>query len=197
MPEKPDIDKRLLEMVKESSPKTVRELLQLAEKELGVPEKELLEHITRLNDEEKLGLNSPEVKGSGLPIWLWIVVAVSFAGGIVVIIPTSSPLVYVRNVFGLILVAFLPGYSLTRALFPRRQIDTIERAALSIGLSLSLVAIVGLILNYAGIMLVNLGLRSKNSPGLINTANIAICLLSLSIILSLIGAYRLRQGISD
>ena len=180
MPEKSDIDKRLLEIVKESTPKTVRELLQLAEKELGVPERELLEHIARLNDEEKLDLNPSDVKDSGNPIWLWIVVALSLASGLVVTLNPnfSYPYVYFNYVFGLILVAFLPGYSLTRALFPRKQIDTIERMALSIGLSLSLVAIVGLILN--------------STPFGVRPLPIAISLLSLSIILSIIGAIRSR-----
>jgi len=42
----------------------------------------------------------------------------------------------------------LPGYSLIKALFPTKEIDNIERTALSIGISLALVPITGLLLNY-------------------------------------------------
>lgn len=178
MPEKPNIDEKLLEIVEKSSPKTVKELLQIAEKELGLPEKELLEHIARLNDKELLDLTSSNVKDSGNSNWLWIVVALSLSDGMaVLLIPENSyPYVYIRNILGLILVTVLPGYSLTRALFPRKQIDTVERMALSIGLSLSLVAITGLILNY--------------TPWGIRPLPIAVSLICLSIILSLIARMR-------
>jgi uncharacterized membrane protein len=51
---------------------------------------------------------------------------------------------------------FLPGYAFIRALFPQKAqtatntetMDNIERIALSIGMSLALTPIVGLILNY-------------------------------------------------
>ena len=63
----------------------------------------------------------------------------------------------VRIVLGLLLVLFLPGYSLIAALFPRRDdLDGIERIALSFGLSIAVVPLLGLALNYTpfGIRLV-------------------------------------------
>jgi uncharacterized membrane protein len=54
-----------------------------------------------------------------------------------------------RIVFGSIFVLFIPGYSLVEALYPREEdISPLERLALSIGLSLALVPLIGLILNY-------------------------------------------------
>lgn len=54
-----------------------------------------------------------------------------------------------RIVIGLIFVLFLPGYSLIAFLFPRKKdLDAVERIALSFGLSIALVPLVGLILNY-------------------------------------------------
>ena len=66
----------------------------------------------------------------------------------------SFPLVYVRYLFGLVFVLFLPGYCLIKALFSSKELDNIERLALSVGLSLALVPLVGLLLNYTpwGIM---------------------------------------------
>jgi len=55
----------------------------------------------------------------------------------------------VRTLFGLIFILVLPGYVATAALFPNREsIDAIERIALSIGLSIAIVPLAGLALNY-------------------------------------------------
>lgn len=58
----------------------------------------------------------------------------------------------VRIILGMPFVLFIPGYVLVFALFPTRTsekgIDTVERIALSIGLSLVLVALIGVGLNY-------------------------------------------------
>jgi uncharacterized membrane protein len=55
----------------------------------------------------------------------------------------------VRIVLGLFFVLFLPGYALIAALFPgSKDIDWIERVALSLGLSIAVVPLLGLLLNY-------------------------------------------------
>jgi uncharacterized membrane protein len=67
---------------------------------------------------------------------------------------SSTPL---RVIFGLPFVLFLPGYALIAALFPGKgDLDGIERVALSFGLSIAVVPLIGLILNYTpfGIRLV-------------------------------------------
>lgn len=54
-----------------------------------------------------------------------------------------------RQVLGLVFVLFLPGYAATAALFPESdQIDGIERVALSFGLSIAIVPLIGLALNF-------------------------------------------------
>lgn len=54
-----------------------------------------------------------------------------------------------RIILGIPFVLFFPGYALMTALFPRREgMGGIERVALSFGLSLAVVALIGLILNY-------------------------------------------------
>jgi len=50
---------------------------------------------------------------------------------------------------GGVFVLFLPGAMLISALYPKGEdMDTIERLALSIGLSLAVVPLIGLLLNY-------------------------------------------------
>lgn len=63
--------------------------------------------------------------------------------------PPLSDLAVVRVPVGLIMVLFLPGYALIAALFPREDdLDGIERVALSFGLSIAVVPLIGLGLNY-------------------------------------------------
>jgi len=67
---------------------------------------------------------------------------------------TSGP---VRIAFAIPFIIFIPGYCLIAALYPREDsLDTIERLALSFGMSIAVVPLIGLILNYTpwGIRLV-------------------------------------------
>jgi uncharacterized membrane protein len=55
----------------------------------------------------------------------------------------------IRTMLGLPMVLFLPGYALIAALFPAKDdLDGIERLALSFGLSIAVVPLIGLGLNY-------------------------------------------------
>ncbi len=55
----------------------------------------------------------------------------------------------IRTVLGLPMVLFLPGYALIAALFPSKDdLDGIERLALGFGLSIAVVPLIGLGLNY-------------------------------------------------
>jgi len=66
---------------------------------------------------------------------------------LVLVVPSAKPL---RIIFGLPFVLFFPGYALMAALFPRREdLDPIERIALSLGLSIAIVPLIGLGLNYS------------------------------------------------
>jgi len=56
---------------------------------------------------------------------------------------------FIRPVFGLIFVFFAPGYALIAALFPSKQnISTVQRIALSFGLSIVVVPLAALFFNY-------------------------------------------------
>jgi uncharacterized membrane protein len=67
---------------------------------------------------------------------------------IFVLIPALSGS-FIRTALGLPLLIFLPGYALIAMLFPEKDgLEGMERIALSIGLSVALVPLIGLVLNY-------------------------------------------------
>ena len=81
--------------------------------------------------------------------WLWTVLGITAAASTLALYATEPPLLYLRYVVGILYVLFLPGYVLVEALYPKGdELTPLERLALSLGLSLALVPLVGLILNY-------------------------------------------------
>ena len=84
---------------------------------------------------------------------------------------------------GLEYVLFFPGYTLINALFPKRkELGTLERIALSFGLSIAIVPLMGLILNYTSY---GIGLMS-----------ILVSLTFFNIIFSLLAIYR-RENVEE
>lgn len=83
-------------------------------------------------------------------MWLWasasIVILTLILVQLTEILSTLTP---ARYVIGSIYVLFIPGYLLVEALYPyERSLSPLERLALSVGLSLAVVPLIGLILNY-------------------------------------------------
>lgn len=91
----------------------------------------------------------------GIPSDLLIVLTWIIATFMFVVIPTIQNSI-IRAILGLPLVLFIPGYVLIGALFPKKDdLDSIERLALSFGLSIATVPLLGLLLNFTfGIRLI-------------------------------------------
>jgi uncharacterized membrane protein len=91
-----------------------------------------------------------------LPSDLLIVIvmtALTFASVLLPLLENTA----IRTILGIPMVLFLPGYTLIAALFPgKKGLDTIERIALSFGLCIAIVPLIGLVLNFTpwGIRLV-------------------------------------------
>lgn len=108
--------------------------------------------------EEKLKLVDPDppitlvsyVFRLDYTLWFWVsVILVVLTLGFVYVTEYLPILTPVRYVLGSIYVLFLPGYSLVEALYPREgDLTPLERVALSIGLSLAVTPLIGLVLNY-------------------------------------------------
>jgi uncharacterized membrane protein len=66
-----------------------------------------------------------------------------------IIIIAFVPSNVLRIILGLPFILFIPGYTLTVALFPKRaELNGIEKVALSFGLSIAVAVLMGLMLNY-------------------------------------------------
>jgi hypothetical protein len=93
------------------------------------------------------------------------------------LLPQTYPYVYLRYVVGGVFVLFIPGYVLIETLYPKaEELDRLERFALDIGLSLAVVPLVGLILNY--------------TPWGIRLEPILLSLSILVLILGILGVWR-------
>jgi len=154
-----EISDKILEIIKRSNPDSVDKLIQYMEQELKIPKVTALEHVIRLENEGKLKLTQPliehptniyEYLRTSHALWFWYTMILTLTTAVsVFIIPEKTyPLVYIRYILGSIFVLFLPGYTLIKTLFPTKEIDNIERITLSIGTSLTLVPLTGLLLNY-------------------------------------------------
>ena len=170
-----ELDRQIILAVETAKPENVRQLVNQVQAMSQRPEQEIVDRILKLQREERIRLKPAEtptpekLKGylsSSQARWYWITLALTAATAIVVFtVPEDAfPLAYLRNVLGIIFVLWLPGYAFMKALFPRhlrfthgqagssetsqKNLDTIEGIALSIGMSLALVPIVGLLLNY-------------------------------------------------
>lgn len=83
-------------------------------------------------------------------LWFWLVAG--FTGLVmfsIYLMPQVYPLIYLRYAAGAIFILYVPGYTLIEALYPKAdELERLERFALDVGLSLAVVPLVGLVLNY-------------------------------------------------
>ena len=82
-------------------------------------------------------------------LWFWLLSSLIAVSLSMVFLVSRPPLIYIRYILGSIYVLYLPGSMLIEALYPRGEdLEPLERLALSIGLSLAVVPLIGLVLNY-------------------------------------------------
>ena len=154
------VEQQTMALLQKEGGGTVQSLFdKIRTKTPTLTESEFTDLMWRLAEEDRVELEDvpPATRSiqDYLQLWdrnLWFYATVFTALVTVLVIytvPTDLPLVAVRWVFGAVFVLFIPGYVTVEALFPKgRELDGIERFALSVGLSLALVPLIGLLLNY-------------------------------------------------
>lgn len=192
-----NLEKMIMQVTAQKKPETVNQLAELVKETSLSSNKEILDAIVKMHNEGKLQLTEPPQQTPGIQaylktsaaLWFWTTIVLSLVTLVAVftISETAFPLVYIRYVLGSVFILWLPGYAFIRALFPEqlpvktsdKDLDTIERMALSVGMSLALVPMVGLLLNY--------------TPWGIRLTPIVLSLLALTAIFATIGVIRERQ----
>jgi len=174
-PAENELDRLIIQIVESTNPENVQQLINLAQTISRRSKQEILGRILYLEQKERIRLKPPQTLtpeeftsylGSTQARWYWLTMALTIVTALVVFtVPEDAfPLIYLRYVLGSIFVLWLPGYAFIKALFPQnlpfahalarsldtseKNLDTIERIALSLGMSLALVPMVGLLLNY-------------------------------------------------
>jgi hypothetical protein len=146
----------LLETAKLFNEPTVEQLIDSLVKEKGLKETKAIETVYTEWKKGRANLSEPNPSLSiiryffGIEnVWFWAITTIITATIVCIFTIEGSTLVYVRYALGGVFVLFLPGFMLISALYPRsEEMDGLERLALSIGLSLAIVPLVGLGLNY-------------------------------------------------
>ena len=154
------LDEQALRYLEKNASASVQELHDaLTVRNPSLTQVEVTDLVHRLAEQDKVNLEDVPPVSKSLReylrlwernLWLYVVLAISFATLLVIYaVPSELPFVALRWVLGSVFVLFIPGYVTVEALFPKgRELDSIERFALSVGLSLALVPLVGLLLNY-------------------------------------------------
>ncbi len=155
--------------------RTSPEKLQELKEDLRIEKETFKENMEESEAERKL--KTPPNKKYFLDIIL--VAILTLLTALFVMEPTLNKIV-VRTVLGLLLVLFLPGYALIASLFPKKDdLDTIERLALSFGLSIAITPLIGLVLNY--------------TPWGIRLDPILVSLTGVTLLLSALAYYRRKR----
>jgi hypothetical protein len=174
---------KILERLKAQA--RVDELVDSLSKETGLGADRVARELYSLREDGKLQIVEPTVPSNLLeymrrPYGMWVTAIFLFIFLTlfsIFVLPQSAPYIYIRYISGSLFVLYLPGYSLIEALYSKAdELDQLERLALSIGLSLALVPLVGLLLNY--------------TPWGIRLTPILVSLIILTIALTLISAWR-------
>jgi len=151
-----DLEKLILEAARRSDKLTVSKLIDQLVKEHGLRLEEAAKTLYVLWKKEALSLSEPNPPKNVLSyalslrsLWFWATSTTVLATVSTIFLIGNTPLIYIRYVLGSIYVLYLPGSMLIEALYPRGEdLEPLERLALSIGLSLAVVPLIGLVLNY-------------------------------------------------
>ena len=153
-----EFDLELIRFLHKKHPETHKEAVKLLSSRFPGSFDDHMKWILRLENEGKISFEKPIVKRY-LSLteylfcddvhWFWSVIFLtSLSMFIVFLVSENIFVVSFKYVVGSALVLFFPGYSLIRALSINKEFGIVEITALSLVLSLPIVAFVGLIMNY-------------------------------------------------
>ncbi len=161
------IEDFIIETIKVQKPKTTGQLVELVQQKYALSEKEIVSLILKIEEQNKVHFeDNANVKPTSVRqyffstksawYWLTIILAIVTAISVFTIPENFYPVAYVRQALGIPYVLFLPGFAFINLLYPLKDSRTnsshnmipIERAVLSLGISIALTVVALLSLNY-------------------------------------------------
>jgi len=149
--------RRVLRLLRRGEERRLEELVQEAQRRLRLRPDRAARAVYTLRELGFVEFRDPDPPKSffgflfsSRSTWFWLLVtAVALTDVSIALSDLLPPLRYLRYVLGSVFVLYLPGASLIELLYPKGEdLTQLERLALSIGLSLAIVPLVGLVLNY-------------------------------------------------
>jgi len=154
------LKQQIKEIIISESPETVDSLVSRIKTKSNYPEDVILSEIIQLYDAKQINLIPPLSEKAGsmqkyitssFSYWFWLNLFISLITmfSVFLLSESFSMFIFIRYLFGSVFVVFLPGYSFIKLIIPKNTISTVWRLILSIGSSLVLVPMVGLLINYS------------------------------------------------
>ena len=175
---------QLLAIIREQRPSSIATLRShLKRADLKWSDEELVDLVDQLSSEGSIGFQAsvsssfPEFLTDPFHSW-WVYLVLLMSGAELLLVdygPSNQISVLFRQVLGLALLGFLPGYSTFRVVFPQSELTIIERIVLSIFLSILVSIISGTILG---------------SVLLFKAATTVIVLTAFTFVMTLVASYR-------
>jgi uncharacterized membrane protein len=158
-----NVKELILKILKKRKPESVEELINFVKSEIKIDEEKIISIYQELEEEKKTESHelifpviAKDYLMSAKALWFWLVAVFSALGSFFSLFADSFFPAFLQNIFGLILVLFLPGFVLVKTLYPITvpfktrsvTLDIIERLVLSVGLSIVISSFLGYILYY-------------------------------------------------
>jgi hypothetical protein len=164
---KEQLNQIILRTIEKEKPETTEQLIKLVEEQTTLSREEITRLLIQMENEDMLHFTKKDLPpastfqaylSSRKAVWFWVTVSLALATVVVVlIIPENAfPEVYLRYAMTIVSVLFLPGYAIIRALYPFEIpvktgdgfTDNLERVTLSLAVSIAIVPIVAVLLNF-------------------------------------------------
>lgn len=158
----------VIQTIREEKPETLKQLVELLEPKLEMDNCEIMDVVLQLKRDGKIRFlddylasrevqSLPEFLRTKATYWFWITIIFILATILAVIgIQKQNPFGFVRVFLGLVFVIVVPGYSLVRVLISNRLVkfgkttstNQLTVFSLAVVLSIAVVSMVGLVLDY-------------------------------------------------
>jgi hypothetical protein len=142
------LEKIILETIEKEQPKNVEVLAEVVcNKSTAFSKAAVIKTVQKLEEKGKIDLIEGDVPKKGQR--LWITVSLTVITNILVFsISEQSVLLPLRWVAGYLFCFFVPGYGAMNLLFPKKELTVVEKLILSIAVSLAIIPLVGLFVNF-------------------------------------------------